>query len=322
MRSVSAVALALVCALVVACSGASPATQTAPAAAGQPSVTVSAPLPGATVFVGAEVPVLISATDTVGVSRVDLSVDGVTVDTYTTPAPQGQPSVSAQLHWTPLTAGAHALTVTAYRQDGTASSPAVVAVTVSSQAGAVSPSAPVAGQPSSQPEPTGPAATETTAPATATPTATPTETPAPTPTRTPRPTRPPTPAPTATPRPAVIDLKPASYGLRTGNEVGVNYVFVDTTVKNVGNTRAGPFEVDVTCRGTTYAQAIDGLGPGKSVDFTFSFSADAAAGTDGASKVVADAKNQVTESREDNNQLNINDSPDPTTGAPSPCSPT
>ncbi len=308
MRSVTVVTLGLLCAALVACSSAPAATPTG--ATSTPSVTVSSPVSGATLSVGVAVPVLVSATDSIGVARVDLSVDGVAVDSYTTPTPQGQPTVAAQLSWTPVAAGAHALSVIAYRQDGTASSPAVVAVTVSS-AGTASPGESA----SPSPTQTEPAATDTPGP-TASPTATPTPTPTPTPTR--RPTHAPTPSPVP-----FVDLQPGFYNITTGNEVGVNYVFVAVTLKNFGNAKAGPFDVEVTCRGTTSApQQLTGLGAGKQVNLVFSFSADAAAGPDGASKWVVDAQNQVTESREDNNEQDISDDPDPDTGAPAPCTPT
>jgi hypothetical protein len=283
-----------------------------------PTVVVSSPAQGATVTLRSPVPVLVNATDAAGVSRVDLIVDGVTVDTYTTPTPSGQTTVAAQLQWTPATTGAHALTVIAYRSSGVASPPAVVAVTVSDQTSGVSPSAaPVTLPAETSPPSVAPIATPTEAPPTTAP-----PTPEPTPARTPRPTRPPTPAPpTPAPTPRVADLQPGFYNVTTGMSGDQNYVFVDVALKNFGNGRAGMFRVSVTCRGTTNFLDIDGLGAGKRLDLTYSFQADTPVGADGVSKVVVDSEDQVDESREDNNELDISDEPDDT-GAPAPCSPT
>src|SRR5687767_12199797 len=112
--------------LAVACTSAPPlAVPITPAPiAGLPTISVSSPVNGAVLPLGVPIAVVATATDTAGVSRIDLAADGVVVDSYSTPGSVGQPTVAAQLNWTPAVAGAHALTAIAYRPDGTASAPA------------------------------------------------------------------------------------------------------------------------------------------------------------------------------------------------------
>ena len=199
-------------AIAAACTSIAPAAAPSPttvAVAGLPTVSVSSPANGAIIPLGALTPVVASATDTSGVSRIDLAVNGVVVDSYATPASVGQPTVAAELHWTPSAAGAHALSVVAYRPDGTPSAPAFVAVTVSE---AVPPSAgpTLESTPSSQPteEPSAPAEEPT-------PTAT-TEEPTPTTSAEPtvRPTRRPRPSPTRRARGNASGHRPLPVGTR------------------------------------------------------------------------------------------------------------
>ncbi len=300
MRTISGVLVALGCALLIGCSGATPASG-APAsqgASGQPTVSVSAPSPGSTVTLGTPVAVLVKAADSIGVARVDLTVDDVAVDSYTTPNSAGQPSVSAQLQWTPSAIGAHALSVTAYRADGTASVPAVIAVTVSGPGAGASPVGSLPSGSASSPAPT-----ETTT------AATPALTPAPTPAPTARPTRrPPPPTPKPTPRPLVIDLRTDLAEVSTqSNGTGTTFVVVSVFVKNLGSDPSGPFVVQVTCQGATKSTRATSVPPGtySGVDVDFS---PTDVGTDAHARAVLDPGNHVRETNESNNAVDITDS--------------
>lgn len=102
-------------------------------AGGKPVVTIASPLNGASVALGQELLVQSTATDSVGVVRVDLLVDEVIVRSDTAPNPEGQTSFSLLQGWTPTTAGQHTIKVIAYRADGTASDPVSITVTVVEQ---------------------------------------------------------------------------------------------------------------------------------------------------------------------------------------------
>ncbi len=100
----------------------------------------------------------------------------------------------------------------------------------------------------------------------------------PSPTRTPRPTEAPTPSPIETPQ--VVDLRAVSYFVRTGQSGDRNYIFVDVVVRNNGNVRSGPYDVVISCRGSSSSMNLDALGRGRSVDLTFSFPADGPPGNE------------------------------------------
>ncbi len=276
-------------------------------------VTVD-PITG-TAVVGQSLPITTHATDTVGVSRIELRVSGVVVATASSPNPAGQPRLDAALAWTPGTAGAIALIVTAYRPDGTPSQPAVVAVAV-----APASSASTMPQPRATPAPTAvtPPVTEppSIAPATPGPTATPTEPPTPKPTHrpTPRPTlqptlpptatptEPPTPTPTETPLPdlAITVNYPSSASINTQITAGAY-------IKNLGPGDAGAFGAgwSYTCPngggGTSLNE--DPLTAGQEHFVDIKFTSDTA-GTCTVS-IVVDSENAVPETNEDNNEYDF-----------------
>lgn len=104
--------------------------------ASKPQVTIQSPTAGASFIEGDSVTVQSTATDSKGIVRVELSVDGAVVRTDAPPVPQGQTSFSVIQTWT-ATAGNHTLSVRAYNASGGASDPALVAVTIApSQAAA------------------------------------------------------------------------------------------------------------------------------------------------------------------------------------------
>lgn len=96
---------------------------------GKPQVTIQSPAAGASFNEGDSVAVQSTSTDSKGIVRVELSVDGTVVRTDAPPIPQGQTSFSVIQAWT-AAAGSHTLSVRAYNASGGASDPALVAVTV------------------------------------------------------------------------------------------------------------------------------------------------------------------------------------------------
>jgi len=96
----------------------------------KPTVVVSAPANLTEVQVGADVEVVWTATDTVGVTRVELAVDGVLFSTQTSTNPQGETSWTVTQTWVATAPGTHNLTVTAYNAAGLASDPWAVALRV------------------------------------------------------------------------------------------------------------------------------------------------------------------------------------------------
>jgi uncharacterized protein YraI len=107
-------------------------------------VVISAPAAGSQATVGQTLQVQSLATDSVGVTRVDLQVDGVVVRSDTSPDPNGQKSLALLQNWAPTQLGQHTITLIAYRADGTASLPVSVTIDVA-QAGAGPTSSPTIG---------------------------------------------------------------------------------------------------------------------------------------------------------------------------------
>ena len=117
--------------LALACTGAPPAPSGSPAG-NKPLVVVQQPASGALLGTGQTAVVSGAASDTIGVARVELLVDGVSVAGV---EPAGTPSLLLpfSFNWIAV-AGIHTLQVTAYRADGTASDPAVIQVNVGATA--------------------------------------------------------------------------------------------------------------------------------------------------------------------------------------------
>ncbi len=99
--------------------------------AGKPTVIISSPPHGSQFREGDDVAFQSTATDSSGVTRVELVVDGVVVRTDSAPGPQGQPSLTLVQTWK-ATQGTHAVSVRAYNASSTASDPASISITVSS----------------------------------------------------------------------------------------------------------------------------------------------------------------------------------------------
>ncbi|MEO6349658.1 MAG: Ig-like domain-containing protein [Candidatus Limnocylindrales bacterium] len=88
MRATNFVSFAVIVPLLIGCAtvprASSPAA-TAVAATVTPNVLISSPVNGAFVSSGADLPVVVTAADSIGVARIDRVVDGIAVDTYTSP---------------------------------------------------------------------------------------------------------------------------------------------------------------------------------------------------------------------------------------------
>jgi hypothetical protein len=97
---------------------------------GEPTASINNLASGTSVPVGEAVIVDAQGDDVggSGVVRLDLLVDGETRDTYSSDEPQ--PVIAAQLSFTPATEGAVSVSVVAFREDGTASNPATIALQV------------------------------------------------------------------------------------------------------------------------------------------------------------------------------------------------
>ncbi len=112
----------LVCAAVwvlSACNLSSTGPQSAPtptgAASGKPSVTILSPQDGAEVIINEQILVSASASDSVGVTRVQLFVDDQIVKTVSSETPGGDPNLNVLLDYTPDKTGDLTLQVIAYR---------------------------------------------------------------------------------------------------------------------------------------------------------------------------------------------------------------
>lgn len=100
---------------------------------GVPVVVIDSPPSGAAAGVGQAIFIQSTATDEVGVARVDLSVDDTVVRSDSPPDAAAPPQFSLLQAWTPDAAGQVTVRVIAYREDGTASEPASILIEVSEE---------------------------------------------------------------------------------------------------------------------------------------------------------------------------------------------
>jgi predicted RecA/RadA family phage recombinase len=177
--------LAVVILLVVGAVGAYFYSQRGEQVAGVPTVVINSPPSGSQVSVGQEVVVQATATDSRGVTRVELLVNGVLYHSDASLNSQGQSPFISRQSWQASAAGTYTLMVKAYNAAGGVSQPAVININVTGVA------TPTPGEPTATPTPGEPTATPTmtSTPVPDTPTATwtpiiivVTETPTPTPT--------------------------------------------------------------------------------------------------------------------------------------------
>ncbi|MEW5718710.1 MAG: NBR1-Ig-like domain-containing protein, partial [Chloroflexota bacterium] len=137
-RFVAILASAIWLALLAAC-----------AAASKPNVVIMSPPSGSQYFEGEDIAVQSSATDTVGVVRVELVVDGAVVRVDPSPTAQGQPNFTLIQTWK-ATTGVHTILVRAYNAAGAVSDPAGVSVNIlqrTAQAPTLAPTVPSAPPP-------------------------------------------------------------------------------------------------------------------------------------------------------------------------------
>jgi len=97
--------------------------------AAKPRVTILFPAAGSQLNEGDEVQIQSMSTDPSGIVRVELAVDGATVQTEVPPIPKGQTSFTLVQRWK-ATPGTHTLSVRAYNASGAASEPALLPVVV------------------------------------------------------------------------------------------------------------------------------------------------------------------------------------------------
>lgn len=129
------VLMALGCNLLNPPPAAPPATPTA-VPSGMPEATILWPPSGSEFVVRQEVAVRVSASDPVGITRLELRAPGIMLSSVPSPERSGQPSMEAILSWTPTRSGTQNLEVVAYR-GGIASEPIPLAITVRSRAAEV-----------------------------------------------------------------------------------------------------------------------------------------------------------------------------------------
>jgi uncharacterized protein YgiM (DUF1202 family) len=105
-------------------------------ATGAPVITISSPGNGAEVVRGQEVLVQSSAQDTIGITRIELRVNGFIVNTVSSTSPSGDRQFAVIQPWTPSEAGPATLVVIAYRAS-IPSTPAQIVVNVRQSAAQV-----------------------------------------------------------------------------------------------------------------------------------------------------------------------------------------
>lgn len=104
---------------------------------GAPVVQIAAPLPNATFLQGVNVNIQARVSNAgTDISRVEVTVDETNIADLTTPNTAGAPAFNISQSWQAEGAGSHTISVTAYREDGTASAPASVTINVVGQVGA------------------------------------------------------------------------------------------------------------------------------------------------------------------------------------------
>jgi len=273
--------LAVVILLVVAAVGAYLYTQRGEEATGVPTMVINSVPSGSQVLVGEEVIVQATATDSKGVTRVELLVDGVLYHSDVSPNPQGQSPFVSRQSWQASAPGTYTLMVRAYNAAGGISQPMAITVHV---AGAATPT---------PDEPTAtPTVTPTLAPGTPTATWTPvvvTATPIPVPA-----------TPTATWTPVIIVVTETPTPTPTGCTLDAAFV-ADVTVPDgtvfepgaridkiwrIRNSGSCPWESGYTWvfvsgdqMGAAAFQAVPALAAGGNVDIGVTMYAPSTAGT-------------------------------------------
>lgn len=101
------------------------------AVSGSPTVRILLPQPNATYFEGVAVNIQAAVSNAgTDIDRVEIVVDGTTVATITAPNAAGAETFTVTHGWSAASVGAHTIGVTAFRADGSSSSPASVEINV------------------------------------------------------------------------------------------------------------------------------------------------------------------------------------------------
>lgn len=130
-------ALGLCCCWLAACGPAGPTpAPTTVALGGKPTLAVSTPLEGAQFGAGSIVSIKSTASDTRGVVKIELWVDGVLYRVDVTKETDGLPSVSITQTWPANDLGSHVLLLKSINRDGAASDPQTINISVVPQSGA------------------------------------------------------------------------------------------------------------------------------------------------------------------------------------------
>lgn len=97
---------------------------------GVPSVIITSPVNGTEFDVGQRVVVQATATDAIGVVRMELWVGGQRVTQAVSPVEKGQSPFTAVLNWTPTVEGSYSLSVRAFNATGRQSAPTTINLNV------------------------------------------------------------------------------------------------------------------------------------------------------------------------------------------------
>ena len=217
---------------------------------GKPSVVIMSPPSGSQFFEGEDIAVQSTATDSAGVVRVELVVDGAVVRVDPSPTAQGQPNFALIQTWK-ATTGVHTILVRAYNATGAVSDPAGVSVNVlqrTVQAPTLTPTIP-----SAPPyTPTIPSASPRTPTIPSAPPPVITVTPSPT---SPAPPPPPPPPPVCSGTPIIQSFTASAMTITAGNPTTLSwgavtnaeYVEIDNGIGGVG----APGSQDVSPNATT-----------------------------------------------------------------------
>jgi len=222
--------------------GGSFGTPSPTAVGGVPRVEIASPQTGSSGNVGRSIDVDVRASDTssIGISRLELFVDGKVVDRVMVGGGATRPNFAATLSWIPLGPGTFTLSALSYRPDGTASQPAEVIVIITGQA--------IQSQ-------------------TPTPEPTPTPTPSPSGSQIPTVTLSPSPKPTPTPTPVPIGVhvevwvEPAEMPLWTVGQRATLLVHV----QNQGGYPVPYIRISSSLAGSADRGRTGAIGPGKTI---------------------------------------------------------
>ncbi|MBI4673621.1 MAG: hypothetical protein HY741_18375, partial [Chloroflexi bacterium] len=117
--------------LLVGCSSPAPS---------KPVVVINSPPSGTAVDANNPVLVQVTGTDSAGVVRIDLGVNGVLAASESSPTPNGQPIFPVTLRWMPPAPGTYVVEAIAYNRNGESSKSAGISILVKEGVAGLSPS--------------------------------------------------------------------------------------------------------------------------------------------------------------------------------------